>query len=305
MSLITLFSAPKPLTDPHIAMIQRNAVQSWMRLPEVEVILLGNEDGLDLMATEYKTKYIHEVGSNTHGTPLISSMIELACQNSTSPMLGIVNTDIILLPDLVEAVRCVVSKYDRFTLLSRRWDLEMTQPLDFSSNWEEKLRNLSSKEAKLHRPVGSDFFIFPRSCYGDVPPFAIGRSGWDNWMIYKARLEKWPVIDCTPSILVVHQNHDYSHLPGGKSHHTTAETNENIGLAGGQASIRYTILDATHELIIDKLARPRITRQRLARQIELVLRSLFFFLPDERKETVVRPKRWIKRIQKLFKSRGS
>jgi hypothetical protein len=33
MPLITLFSAPKPFTDPHIALIQRNALHSWTLLP--------------------------------------------------------------------------------------------------------------------------------------------------------------------------------------------------------------------------------------------------------------------------------
>jgi hypothetical protein len=48
MSLITLFSAPKPFTDPHIAMIQRNAIYSWTLLPDVEVILLGEERPVSL-----------------------------------------------------------------------------------------------------------------------------------------------------------------------------------------------------------------------------------------------------------------
>ena len=32
-----------------------------------------------------------------------------------------------------------------------------------------------------------------------MPDFAIGRAGWDNWMIYHARQQGWPVIDGTPS----------------------------------------------------------------------------------------------------------
>ena len=43
MPLITLFSAPKPFADPHIAIIQRNALRSWTLLPDVEVILLGKK----------------------------------------------------------------------------------------------------------------------------------------------------------------------------------------------------------------------------------------------------------------------
>ena len=37
MALITLFSAPKPFIDSHIATIQRNAIKSWTLLPDVDV----------------------------------------------------------------------------------------------------------------------------------------------------------------------------------------------------------------------------------------------------------------------------
>ncbi|MGQ9834042.1 MAG: glycosyl transferase family 2, partial [Candidatus Villigracilaceae bacterium] len=73
MPLLTLFSAPKPFTDPHIAVIQRNAIQSWLRLPDVEVILLGDEAGLAQVAAEFGVKHLPEVACNPSGTPLISS----------------------------------------------------------------------------------------------------------------------------------------------------------------------------------------------------------------------------------------
>ena len=120
-------------------------------------------------------------------------------------------------------------------------------------------------------------------------------------MIYKARREDWPVIDGTPSIMIVHQTHDYSHLPGGKSHYDHPDTNINIRLAGGHAHIRYTILDSTHQLVDGKLARPQMTSLRLMRKLELFLRAVFFFLPENMLENIARPKRWKKRIQKLFK----
>jgi hypothetical protein len=101
--------------------------------------------------------------------------------------------------------------------------------------------------------------------------------------------------------MIVHQNHDYSHLPGGKSHHEHPDTNENIRLAGGQANVRYTILDATHQLVGGKLVRPKMTSLRIMRKLELFLRAIFFFLPENMIENVARPKRWKKRIQKLFK----
>ena len=119
-------------------------------------------------------------------------------------------------------------------------------------------------------------------------------------MIYKARQEKWPIIDGTPSIMIIHQNHDYGHLPDSKPHYTLPETNENIRLAGGEGAIRYTILDSTHRLQDGKLVRPDLTYLRFMRGVELFLRAVFLFLPAAMLENVARPKRWKKKIQKIF-----
>ena len=302
MPLITLFSAPKAFTTLHIAMIQRNAVRSWTLLPDVEVILLGEETGLAEAARELSVKHIPDVKCNENGTPLISSMLQLASKNSNSDLLCIINADMILMPDFLEAARRSRRLLDNFVLLSQRWDLDITQPIEFVEGWQDQLQSTVQRQGSLHRPAGSDFFLFPKNCYQDIPNFTIGRAGWDNWMIYKARTERWPVIDCTPSVMIIHQNHDYSHLPDGKPHYEHPDTNENIRLAGGQANIRYTILDATHQLTADgKLVRPKMTYLRFMRRVELFLRKIFFFLPENMIENIARPKRWQKRIKKLFK----
>ena len=282
-------------------MIQRNAIRSWTLLPDVEVILLGEEEGLTEAAHELGVKHLPSVARNESGTPLVSSMFQLVRENSNSDLLCIINADVILMSDFVEAARRSRLQRDLFVLLSQRWDYDITAPLDFVEGWASRLGESVRKQNQLHRPAGSDFFLFPKSCFQDVPDFTIGRAGWDNWMIYKARQQKWPVIDCTPSMMIVHQNHDYSHLPGGKSHYEHPDTNENIRLAGGQANIRYTILDSTHRLVNGKLARPKLSYLRFMRGVELFLRAVFFFLPENMIENVARPKRWKKRIQKLFK----
>ena len=302
MPLITLFSAPKPFNDPHIAMIQRNAIKSWTLLPDVEVILLGEETGLADAARELGVKHLPNVARNESGTPLISSMFQLARENSNSDLLCIINADMILMSDFIEAVRRSRLQRDKFVLLSQRWDYDITTPLEFAEGWERQLEESVRKQDQLHRPAGSDFFLFPKSCYQDIPDFIIGRAGWDNWMIYKAHQQKWLVINCTPSVMIVHQNHDYSHLPDGKSHYDHPDTNENIRLAGGQANVRYTILDSTHQLTNGKLTRPKMTSLRFTRKFELFLRAIFFFLPENMIENIARPKRWKKRIAKLFKS---
>ena len=300
MTLLTLFSSPKPFTDPHINIIQRNAIASWTKLKDVKVILLGDEDGLPEAARDLGVLHLPNVDVNEKGTPLISSMLTLACQHSDSLLLGIINADILLMDDIMEASQRIALRYEKFVLLGQRWDLDVTQPMEFFGDWQSKLRENALRDGELHRPAGSDYFIFPRSCYTDIPNFAIGRAGWDNWFIYKARAEKWTVVDATSDVMIVHQNHDYRHLPGGQIHYDLPETSENMQMAGGAAVTRYTILDATRQLRGGKIMRPRPTQGRFWRGVEQFLRKVFFFLPDEKVERIVRPKRWVKLAKKAI-----
>jgi len=304
MSLMTLFSAPKSFADPRIATIQNNALSSWSELPDVEIFLMGEEEGISEAAVRVGARHLTGVRRNDRGTPLVSSMIHLARQNSSSEMMCIVNADMIIMRDLPEAALNVAACTRKYVLLSRRWDVSIDDPMDFSDGWEDRLRERVRQCGELHRPAGSDFFLFPRKCYAEVPDFAVGRAGWDNWMIYRARQEGWPVIDCTPSVMIVHQNHDYGHLPGGAPHYSMPESNENIRLAGGDAAIRYTVLDATHCLNAGRLVRPPISCPRLMRGVELVLRAVFFFLPSHTIEELARPKRWKKRLTRMLGKRN-
>lgn len=266
--LITIFTAPKPFTNPHIAVIQRNAIQSWQHLGElVQVFLLGKEEGLADVAQELGVRHLLEVKSNSQGTPLVSSMFELARSRSNSPFLACVNTDVMLMPDFIQVTQQVSEQVREFLVVGQRWDLDVREELDFSAGWEERLRQDLRQRGRLHPPSGSDYFIFPRLCFQSMPRFAIGRAGWDNWMFYHARQVGWPVIDATQSLSVIHQDHDYSHLPNGQPHYRHPETTENIRLAGGRRSI-FTLLDADFTLAGGKLHRIPLRGKKFFRHLE-------------------------------------
>jgi hypothetical protein len=271
MPLLTIFSAPKPFTDPHIAAIQRNAIQSWTHLgPEVEVLLTGDEAGMTQVAAECKVRHLPDVARSEAGTPLVSSMFALARQASDSPLLACVNADILLLPDFLEAARCVLNQAERFLVIGQRWDLDVREPLDFSPGWDGRLRTEVRARGQLHLPAGSDYFIFPRTIFTEMPDFIIGRAGWDNWMIFHARQQGWPVVDGTPSVLAIHQDHDYGHLPGGKPHYDLPESHQNAALAGGNANL-YMVLDSDKQLIAGRLRPPRPSLLRTLRHAEVWL----------------------------------
>lgn len=273
MSYLTIFTAPKPFTDPHIRIIQRNAIQSWLQLGEdVRVLLIGDEDGLAEVASEFGLLHLPDVKRNAWGTPLVSSIFDLARRNSDSPLLAYVNADILLMPDFVKATRQVASQLENFLLVGRRWDMDIRQPLPFTPGWWGDFRAIVRSQGKKHPPAGSDYFVFPRGIFTAIPDFAIGRAGWDNWMIYHALKQKWPVVDASEALMVVHQNHDYSHLPGGQAHYDLEETYINAQLGGGMQNM-YMLLDASHELLQGQVVRARRTKARLVRRLERIVYS--------------------------------
>jgi hypothetical protein len=268
-ALITVFSTPKPFTDPHIKMIQNNAIGSWMHLgQDVEALLIGEEDGVAAAAKKQGIRLIRKVARNSQDTPLVSSIFRLAHENSNSPLLVYVNADILLTPGFIDVARQVMQLAEEFLIVGQRWDLCISQPLDFSKNWVGQLDALVTEGASLHPAGGSDYFIFPKSCFSEIPDLAIGRAGWDNWMIYKARHQGWPVVDATHTYKVIHQQHDYSHLPGGKPHYRHPESDENVRLAGGRHVI-YTLGDATHQLKDGKVEKTPLTWNKFWREVEI------------------------------------
>lgn len=268
MSLITVFSAPKPFTDPRVAVIQRNAIASWTQLPDVKIVLLGEEPGLAEAAVEWGLTHLRQIPRSPSGAPLMDAMFRLAREASPTPLYAIVNADIILFEDFVQAAKRVSARLEKFVIMGQRWDMDIIEPLDVSPGWQERLRRRVREQGSLHRPAGSDYFLFPASCYINLPSFIIGRAGWDNWMIYHARKSKFPAIDATADVLIIHQNHDYSHLPGGQPHYRHPETETNIRLAGGRPMTRFTLLDADKRLVSGQILPQKHDTARLWRTIE-------------------------------------
>lgn len=67
----------------------------------------------------------------------------------------------------------------------------------------------------------------------DVPPLAVGRARFDDWMVRDVNDRYLPVVDITRAANVLHQNHNYNHVLGGKSGAWSGEdAQKNLELAG-------------------------------------------------------------------------
>ena len=235
-------------------MIQRNAIQSWLRLHrDCEVVLCGDDYGTLETAREFGVRYVPHIARNNYGTPLINSAFEQVERIADHRLLCYVNADIIFAGNLVGAVESI--PFRDFLMVGRRWDIDVSAPIDFATTaWERDLKKLIAERGSLHPPTGIDYFVFPRGIVWESPPFAVGRPGWDNWLIYRARQLGLAVVDATRAVMVVHQNHDYAHVKyATDSTWEGPETDRNRELTGGWGQI-FTISDATHSL---RRSRPR------------------------------------------------
>ena len=228
--MITFFTVPKK----HDAFrdIERQAMQNWNALPCDKEVLV----------------YDGSVRRTPQGTPLLDDVFAQAAGKSKYDLLVYANADILFTSALPTVLGWVRSRLDRFLVVGQRTDVPFI-PLNFDDpRWEDHLQARAKNIGILHPPSGIDWFAFRRESVADfhMPPFAVGRPAWDNWLIHRCLELSYPVVDVTNHVLAVHQNHNFSHLVGGrKESRYGVEAQENIRLAGGKFR---TIEDATHHL---------------------------------------------------------
>ncbi len=210
--MITLFTLPKPFVG-HIDVIQRNAIGSWTRLdPQIQVVLFGNEEGTREAVSDLRVEWIPNVEANEFGTPLVSGAFASAEQIASYDVLCFANADIILLPELINAINIVAADPRGFMIVGQCWNLRQAELLRFEAGWQGDLRSRALAADDLRFARSMDFFVFRRGTIGKLPQFAVGRPYWDTWLIWRARKLRMKVVNVTPSVLAIHQDHDYAHV---------------------------------------------------------------------------------------------
>jgi hypothetical protein len=236
--LITIFALPKAFCG-HTGVIQRNAIASWTRLsPRPEIILFGDDAGTSEFAGEFGLRHIALVGRNEKGIPFVGDLFARAQDVASFPILAYVNSDIILFDDFLRAVEAVAAWRPQFLMAGRRWDIDITAPIDFAvADWEARLRADVARRGRRRSVSWIDYFVFPRGMYREVPAFLIGRMWWDNWLVWKAADLGAAVVDATPRVLAVHQNHDYGYAGGyfGVVQSEEGKWNERLAESGKRA----------------------------------------------------------------------
>jgi hypothetical protein len=258
--VVTAFAIPRAF-DGEAALRQRNALRSWRALG-LEVLLLGDEVGVATEAAAVGATHEPTLARTELGTPLVSAAFERAAQLATTPFLLYANADVVFAGNPVTAARRI--GLDRFVALGHRLDLDLDRELAFDAGWAEELALEARDRGRVDSPFAIDWFLFPRDLRFSMPPFAVGRPGWDNWLIAQARALGVPVVDAGAAVTAVHQRHGYAHVPAGRAGTWDGpEGDRNRELAGGAE--RLCILDATHVLtdrgLVRAVAGPYLRRR--------------------------------------------
>ena len=248
--MFTFFSTPKPFRG-HIDVIQRNAIQSWMRVrADAEVILFGDDEGAAEVAREFGIRHVPQVERNEFGTKYLASIFDRANELARYELLCYVNCDIVLTEDFGAALERVAAWSRKFLMVGRRWDTDITAPLDFAQrDWSARARQQALAANRPRSSEWIDYFAFSRGLYvGNTLGFVIGRPGWDNWLVWYARRAGASVVNASEVVVAVHQNHDYAYHPGGEQgvwHGEEAQ--QNYALLEGNRRFA-TMENATHRL---------------------------------------------------------
>ena len=251
--MYTIFSCPKDFTSL-FGIIQRNAIHSWLKLSsKPKIILFGNfEENILKEFDSENIVFLSIDDVNEYETPFINKIFEKAIQNSTTDTLCYVNSDIILFDDFSNAIN-ILEKKKKFFGVGRRFNVDLKELIKFEN--KNDFQNKFLKNIKIDKYVGSDYFIFNKNQIKNIPSFLIGRTCWDNWLMYYANKNKLDLIDCTNDVFCVHQKHDYSHIKTSKiNHYKGIERGYNFKQLGGLDKI-YDIRDCNFILKRDTIKR--------------------------------------------------
>lgn len=248
--MLTIFSTCKPFKN-EFKLIQKNAITSWTTLNKnIEIIIFGNEEGVEEICGKLPIKNIKDV-KRYNGLPVLSNLFYKTQKISKYDTLCYTNADIIFAEGLLETITVVKKLFRTFLITGIRFNVKIDFEINFNSkNWRDELIEYAKKNGRHYETNrGFDYFIFSKGLFYNLPPFVIGRVGWDNHFFAKILKKRIPVFDATESIFAIHQEHTYSTTPGGYNEvWKGSESQYNTNLLK-ETDVHYSLFDTQFKVV--------------------------------------------------------
>jgi hypothetical protein len=268
-------------------------------------VLIGDDPGAREAAAEFGTDWVPDVARTEFGTPFLDAVFAAAEERARFDVLCYVNADIIFPTTFGAAIQAVAESLRRFLVVGHSWNVDVHEYLAGDREWTEALARRALAEGQRRISYAMDFFGFRRATLGRIPPFVVGRPGWDNWMVYRARLRAMPVVDVSDAVVAVHQRHDYSHVPAATGPKWAGpETEHNWQFVAHQQQ-KFSLADATHRLVPGAPHPVRIPTAGLVRRVRRALRPLAATRAGHAARTLVGSDPWAEDAERRRRARGT
>ncbi len=248
--MITILTAFKNFSGDD-SVRQCRALDSWRNaFPEADIIAYGKPVIPSGVISEYHLRQFVDIPMANGRLVRIDAMFAHAQRTGRNMRQMYVNGDMILGADFARAMNGLPH---RFALaVGQRWDCDLPADKRINNSADVAAIQTDAKSnGSLHPPNGMDYFVYSKGDLADIGALYLGAVGWDNYMVARALTRRMSVIDMTPSVVAVHQNHGYGYLKGGQAELEAGEAaQQNLRLlAGVSRGHRYWTIDATHELV--------------------------------------------------------
>ncbi|XP_055955970.1 uncharacterized protein LOC126816200 [Patella vulgata] len=224
--LLVLFTTWK--MDPDKTTVHTNTFLNWKQFkPHVQPVVFTNESAVIAQAIEYGWEYLPLLHMSPYNVPILKYMYIQVKHKYRSSFYAYVNSDILFDDGLIKTITAVNSapslpKNKSLLIIGQR-----TNVLNVTLAESSTFHNLHriSKRGRLFNTDAEDYFITDHSFpWETIPELAIGLTAYDNWLVLFARTGNMTVIDCTATMLAVHQTTKKGNMESHSHDHKNVAT---------------------------------------------------------------------------------
>lgn len=190
--------------------------------PRPNILLFGDEEGTSNIAKDFGAVHFPFIERSEEFSPMpfVNKLFDKATTLSNSSILMYTNADILFAKEELNKLLLSAKKqFENFLVVARRMDIEVSDSIEKSSNWENTLFSKYEQKRASWEPNSNDnrwaidFFAYTRNFWNEIeiPPFLLGVPAFDNWLLHEPNRRGMKVIDATKTLRVIHQFHEYTH----------------------------------------------------------------------------------------------
>ena len=205
-SLLTLFTTF--VYDEEKLFVNNNTLFNWKNLPNVNLVIFSNCSTVQYYA-KLANWHVLPVLVEAANAPVLPNMFQSVMREFDSDFYGYANADLLFTDDLVTTLETILCEMD-FTrsllVVGKRTNIPASYITQEGALSWEFLKISAENYGTLFQPDAEDYFITEKNFpWGGFLPLAVGRRGYDNWIVTFSRQNNIPVIDVSGSVLCLHQ----------------------------------------------------------------------------------------------------